>query len=334
MAGLLLAARTALSGAAGAGFLRAALPPSARALSTTGNPEVDALNRELDEFFGVRNAAGSSAFAPQPGDGAPQLHAAPAAPPGNASWEPDAASGGSSGSSSGSTGFPQVESALSALSQQLAELRAQLHAGGTPPGTPPQAAAFAGPQPGAASGSSGGSYSSSELRGPPSSSSGSGDGLTHVDGSGRAAMVDVSAKAATAREARASCRVLVGRQAFDLVQSNSLKKGDVLTVAQLAGITGAKLTSQLIPLCHTLLLSKVDVSLSLDAPAHAVVVRSRAVTVGQTGVEMEALTAAAVAALTVYDMVKAVTKDACVTDLRLDFKSGGKSGTYDRGAGA
>ncbi|KIZ03156.1 molybdenum cofactor synthesis 1 [Monoraphidium neglectum] len=176
--------------------------------------------------------------------------------------------------------------------------------------------------------------------------------LTHVDGSGRAAMVDVGGKDSTAREARASCRVLLGPEAFALVQSNSIKKGDVLTVAQLAGVMGAKHTALLIPLCHSLLLSKslgppallrpmmyyeigefcVDVSLQLDPPSHAVRICSMARTVGQTGVEMEALTAAAVAALTVYDMCKAVAKDACITDLRLDFKSGGKSGTYAREA--
>ncbi|KAI8470814.1 MAG: putative molybdenum cofactor biosynthesis pathway protein [Monoraphidium minutum] len=149
-------------------------------------------------------------------------------------------------------------------------------------------------------------------------------------------MVDVSPKQHTAREARASCRVLLGREAFELVQSNSIKKGDVLTVAQLAGIMGAKHTALLIPLCHSLLLSKVDVRLALDAPSCSVAVTSAAVTVGQTGVEMEALTAAAVAALTVYDMCKAVAKDARITDLRLDYKSGGKSGVYirDQPAGA
>lgn len=156
--------------------------------------------------------------------------------------------------------------------------------------------------------------------------------LTHTDAAGRASMVDVSSKPPTAREARASCRVLLGREAFDLVAANALAKGDVLATAQLAGVMGAKMTSALIPLCHPLLLSKADVSLSLDAPAAAVVVRSLARTSGQTGVEMEALTAAAVAALTVYDMAKAVAKGAVISDLRLDWKSGGKGGVFDRAA--
>jgi molybdenum cofactor biosynthesis protein MoaC len=115
-----------------------------------------------------------------------------------------------------------------------------------------------------------------------------------------------------------------------LVRHNQLKKGDVLSTAQLAGIMGAKHTSTLIPLCHNIAITKADVRLELDARQAAVQVHSEVSTVGYTGVEMEALTAASVAALTVYDMCKAVTKDSVILDLRLLYKSGGKSGTYER----
>lgn len=155
--------------------------------------------------------------------------------------------------------------------------------------------------------------------------------LTHVDASGKAAMVDVSHKAATVRTATAGARVLLGRRVFDLVASNQLAKGDVLTVAQLAGVMGAKHTSALIPLCHNILLSRVHVDLALNAGAAAVDVTATATTVGPTGVEMEALTAAAVASLTVYDMCKAASKGVVVTDLRLLAKSGGKSGDWAAG---
>ncbi|GLC42996.1 Cyclic pyranopterin monophosphate synthase, mitochondrial [Pleodorina starrii] len=153
--------------------------------------------------------------------------------------------------------------------------------------------------------------------------------LTHIDATGSASMVDVSQKAVTVREAQASCAVSLGA-AFDLVAANSVSKGDVLVVAQLAGICGAKATATLIPLCHNIPISKVDVQLHLDAAARAVVVRALARTDGKTGVEMEALTAASVAALTVYDMCKAAAKDMVVGALQLDYKSGGRSGTYLR----
>eukprot|EP00798_Chlamydomonas_sp_ICE-L_P019902 gene19902-26605_t len=138
-------------------------------------------------------------------------------------------------------------------------------------------------------------------------------------------MVDVSEKASTRREARASACVLLGREAFQLVRENKLKKGDVLSVAQLAGIMGSKHTSTLIPLCHNINISKVDVSLSLDEPSCSVRIQALAICHGTTGVEMEALTAASVAALTVYDMCKAVSKSIIISDIRLDNKSGGKS---------
>mmetsp|Transcript_3963 Transcript_3963/g.10217 ORF Transcript_3963/g.10217 Transcript_3963/m.10217 type:complete len:280 (-) Transcript_3963:498-1337(-) len=154
--------------------------------------------------------------------------------------------------------------------------------------------------------------------------------LTHVDATGRAFMVDVGQKASTPRSATASGAVLLGPAAYALVEANQLKKGDVLSVSQLAGIMGAKATAQLIPLCHNIFISSVDVSLSLDATAHAVRIVSTAKTVGSTGVEMEALTATSVAALTVYDMCKAVSKDIVITDIKLDRKAGGKSGDFVR----
>jgi len=155
--------------------------------------------------------------------------------------------------------------------------------------------------------------------------------LTHVDErSGAAKMVDVSGKAATRRRARASCRVELGPLAFEAVQKNSLKKGDVLTVAKIAGISASKQTAQLIPLCHPLPLSLCDVSLSLEPSSKSVLVSAEAVTTGPTGVEMEALTAAAVAGLTVYDMCKAVSKGITISSLRLEEKEGGKSGSWMR----
>lgn len=154
--------------------------------------------------------------------------------------------------------------------------------------------------------------------------------LTHVDSSGKASMVDVSHKDSSSRTADASCIVHLGPAAYQLVKSNQIKKGDVLTLAQIAGIQGAKQTAYLIPLCHNIFLSKVEVHLQLVDEQSAVVISSTAKTTGQTGVEMEALTAAVVAALTVYDMCKAVSKDIVVSDLRLDFKAGGKSGTWAR----
>ncbi|GFR49681.1 hypothetical protein Agub_g11829, partial [Astrephomene gubernaculifera] len=153
--------------------------------------------------------------------------------------------------------------------------------------------------------------------------------LTHIDSSGSASMVDVSQKAVTTREAQASCVVSLS-DAFEAVAANSLAKGDVLRVAQLAGIGGAKATANLIPLCHNIPISKVDVQLHLDAPSRSVIIRALARTDGKTGVEMEALTAAAVAALTVYDMCKAAAKDMVVGPLQLDYKAGGRSGTYLR----
>ncbi len=142
-------------------------------------------------------------------------------------------------------------------------------------------------------------------------------------------MVDVGDKSVTKRTAIAGARVLLGELAYHMVASNSVAKGDVLTVAKIAGITAAKHTSFLIPLCHNIALSRVSVSLSLQPAHHAVDIEATAHTLDRTGVEMEAMMAASVAALTVYDMCKAVAKGATITDVKLLYKSGGKSGVFD-----
>jgi cyclic pyranopterin phosphate synthase len=154
------------------------------------------------------------------------------------------------------------------------------------------------------------------------------DQLTHVDESGAARMVDVSAKEITAREAVAAGRVLVSAKVVGLLRGAGVPKGDTLAVARLAGIMGAKQTPSLIPLCHPLALSSVTVDLEVTDEAVEVVATVR--TTDRTGVEMEALTAVAVACLTVIDMVKAVDKRAGVTDVRLLSKSGGTSGDFSR----
>jgi cyclic pyranopterin phosphate synthase len=154
-------------------------------------------------------------------------------------------------------------------------------------------------------------------------------GLTHFDGEGNAVMVDVSAKAETERVAVARGSVFMKPETLALIQGRGMKKGDVLSVAQLAGIMGAKRTPDLIPLCHPLALSSVGVDLSLDDAASAVHIEATCKLVGRTGVEMEALTAVTVAALTVYDMCKAVDKGMRIDNIRLVRKSGGKSGLYE-----
>src|ERR1700744_1234233 len=151
-------------------------------------------------------------------------------------------------------------------------------------------------------------------------------GLTHFDQAGNAAMVDVSGKAVTARTATARVRVLMQPATLAMIQQGSAKKGDVLGVARLAGIMAAKRTSDLIPLCHPLPIASVKVDLETDAAANAVEIAATVGTTGQTGVEMEALTAASVAALTVYDMCKAVDRAMRIDGLRVTHKDGGKSG--------
>lgn len=155
-------------------------------------------------------------------------------------------------------------------------------------------------------------------------------GLTHFDAAGNAAMVDVSAKPVTARTATARARVVMQPATLAMIQAGSAEKGDVLGVARLAGIMAAKRTSDLIPLCHPLPISAVTVDLTPDPAANAVEIAATVRTTGQTGVEMEALTAASVAALTVYDMCKAVDRSMHIDALRLTHKAGGKSGTFSQ----
>jgi cyclic pyranopterin monophosphate synthase len=152
--------------------------------------------------------------------------------------------------------------------------------------------------------------------------------LSHLSGRGEARMVDVSAKPATEREAIAEGRVLMQRKTLDIVRGGDGKKGDVLGAARIAGIMGAKRTHELIPLCHPLALTQVVVDVTPDAKLPGVVVRARVKVAGQTGVEMEALTAVSVACLTIYDMVKAVERGMRIEGIRLIEKSGGKSGHY------
>ena len=150
--------------------------------------------------------------------------------------------------------------------------------------------------------------------------------LTHLDEQGRARMVDVGHKPDTERIAIARGEVHMTPETLDLIRLGQLKKGDVLTVAQIAGISASKRTSDLIPLCHPLPLSKIDVDLALDESLPGVVITATAKTVGKTGVEMEALTAVSVAALTVYDMAKAAEKTMRIQNIRLLEKRGGQSG--------
>ena len=151
--------------------------------------------------------------------------------------------------------------------------------------------------------------------------------LTHLDELGRPRMVDITEKRDTQREAVAKGMVRIQPATFDRLQEGSMPKGDVLAVAQLAGIMAAKQTLALIPLCHPLLIGDIKVELSLDEPSCAVEIVTTVKSVGKTGVEMEALTATAVAALTIYDMCKAVDRGMKIENIRLVRKSGGKSGT-------
>ena len=157
-----------------------------------------------------------------------------------------------------------------------------------------------------------------------------GEDFTHFNDEGRAWMVDVGEKGVTSRTAVAGARVLVSEETFDLIRTGGMKKGDVLTVAQVAGIMGAKRTPDIIPMCHPLVLQGVNLELSLDEQRCAVDIRATVRCEGRTGVEMEALTAASVAALTVYDMCKAVQKDMVITDVRLLSKTGGVHGDFQR----
>ena len=154
--------------------------------------------------------------------------------------------------------------------------------------------------------------------------------LTHLDSKGNAKMVDVGEKESTHRVATASGRVRMARETLELIAAGGHKKGDVIAIARIAGIQAAKSCSQLIPLCHPLMLTSVDVSLRLDNTQDSVLIEATCKVNGQTGVEMEALTAVSVAALTIYDMCKAVDKNMVIEAICLIEKQGGKSGHYQR----
>ena len=153
--------------------------------------------------------------------------------------------------------------------------------------------------------------------------------LTHLDASGAARMVDVGDKAETLREARAEARVFMSADTLHLIESGGHRKGDVITVARVAGIQAAKRCAELIPMCHPLMLTGIDVDITLDKNNNCVHISTACRLKGQTGVEMEALTAASVAALTVYDMCKAVDRGMVIDGVRLLHKSGGRSGEWN-----
>lgn len=152
--------------------------------------------------------------------------------------------------------------------------------------------------------------------------------LSHINNTGKAEMVDVSEKEITTRTAEAYAEVKVSKEIFNAIKNNTVKKGDVLSIAKFAGIQAAKKTSELIPLCHNIFISKVDIELKLNQKKSSVEITSFAKTTAQTGIEMEAFTAVSVAALTVYDMCKAIDKSMVIGEIKLRRKSGGKSGDY------
>ena len=156
------------------------------------------------------------------------------------------------------------------------------------------------------------------------------DDFTHFNDQGRAKMVDVGEKDPSRREATAGASVLLGRETFDRIRTGGMKKGDVLTVAQVAGIMGAKRTPDLIPMCHPVQIDGIDMRLSLNEERLSVEIEATVSCAGRTGVEMEALTAVSTAALTVYDMCKAIQKDIEITDIRLLKKTGGVHGDFNR----
>ena len=153
--------------------------------------------------------------------------------------------------------------------------------------------------------------------------------LTHFDDNGNAHMVDISDKQNSFRTAKAACSIQMSLETLKIISDGSAKKGDVLNVARIAGIQGAKKTSELIPLCHPISLTKINLDLTLNDKIPGIEIISTVKTTGPTGVEMEALTAASISALTVYDMVKSLDKSIIIKDLRLIFKDGGKSGLYE-----
>ena len=152
--------------------------------------------------------------------------------------------------------------------------------------------------------------------------------LSHFDDNGNAHMVDISDKQNSFRTAKAACFIQMSLETLKIISDGSAKKGDVLNVARIAGIQGAKKTSELIPLCHPISLTKINLDLNLNDKIPGIEIISTVKSTGSTGVEMEALTAASISALTVYDMVKSLDKSIMIRDLRLIFKDGGKSGLY------
>ena len=156
------------------------------------------------------------------------------------------------------------------------------------------------------------------------------DKLSHLDKDGSANMVDISEKNITTRAAYASCVVFLSEKAYQLVKKNQIEKGNVLNIAKIAAISASKKTHDLIPLCHQIPLSKVDVEFILNDEKNTIKIQSTALTDWKTGVEMEALTAVSIASLTIYDMCKSVDKSIRITDIQLDKKTGGKSGNYTR----
>jgi molybdenum cofactor biosynthesis protein MoaC len=154
--------------------------------------------------------------------------------------------------------------------------------------------------------------------------------LTHVNLKGKAKMVNVSVKLPSYRKAEAYGEVNLSKKAFDLVKKNDIGKGDVLTVAKLAGIQAAKKTSELIPLCHNIFLSNIEIEFELNSKSNSIEIKSTVITTSETGVEMEAMTAVSVSALTIYDMCKAVDKSITISNIYLLTKIGGKSGEYKR----
>ncbi|MBV7274054.1 cyclic pyranopterin monophosphate synthase MoaC [Clostridium sp. PL3] len=154
--------------------------------------------------------------------------------------------------------------------------------------------------------------------------------LTHINSQGRAKMVDVSEKEDTAREAIAIASIYMKKETLERIKEGGIKKGDVLSVAQVGGIMGAKNTSQIIPMCHPINISGCDISFELDSEKNKIDIKAKAKTVGKTGIEMEALTAVSTAALTIYDMCKAIDREMIISDIMLVEKSGGKSGLFQR----
>ena len=153
--------------------------------------------------------------------------------------------------------------------------------------------------------------------------------LTHFDDNGNAHMVDISDKQNSFRTAKAACSIQMSLETLKIIGDGNSKKGDVLNVARIAGIQGAKRTSELIPLCHPISLTKISLDLTINDKIPGIEIISTVKTTGPTGVEMEALTAASISAVTVYDMVKSLDKSIIIKDLRLIFKDGGKSGLYE-----